>query len=198
MMTAPEPFTELPAARAGVVLADPPWSFRTYSPRGWGKSAHAKYACMSLAEIMALPVAALCARDSVLILWSTQSHLPQALQVMAAWGFAYKSAGAWAKQAAKDPDKWAFGTGFRWRCACEFFLLGTRGHPPQLSRGERNLIVAPVREHSRKPDQMYDLIEASWPGPYVELFATQSRAGWRAWARKAPPLIIPERNANPC
>jgi N6-adenosine-specific RNA methylase IME4 len=193
MATAPEPFAELPAARAGVILADPPWSFITYSPRGWGKSAHAKYACMSLPEIMALPVAALCAKDSVLVLWSTQTHLPQALRVMEAWGFAYKSAGAWAKQARVNHELWHMGTGLRLRCAAEFFLLGTRGKPAQLSHGQRNLIVAPVREHSRKPDETYALIEASWPGPYVELFATQSRPGWRAWARKAPPLIVPPR-----
>lgn len=189
------PFDDLPLHGAGVILADPPWSFATYSPRGWGKSAHAKYACMSLDEIMALPVAMLCAKDCVLVLWTTMTHVEPAHAVMRAWGFEPKSLGAWAKQS-KTGEHWHMGTGFLWRSAAEFIVLGTHGHPAQLSRGRRNLIVAPIREHSRKPDQIYELIEASWPGPYIELFATHARPNWRAWARKAPPLIVPSAHAE--
>jgi N6-adenosine-specific RNA methylase IME4 len=179
-MSVPPPFAGLPLHSAGVVLADPAWSFDTYSPKGWRKSAHAHYSCMDLAEIRAMPVADLAAPDSVLVLWSTQVHLPHAIAVVEDWGFAFKTMGAWAKQTSTGRC-WQFGTGYLLRSAAEFFLIGTRGHPRQLSRSSRNLIVAPVREHSRKPDAMYDLIEATWPGPYVELFARHPRVGWSQW-----------------
>ena len=129
------PFTGLPLHSAGVVLADPAWSFVTYSPKGWRKSAHAHYPCMDLAEIQALPVVDLTALDCVLVLWSTQVHLPHALAVLEAWGFTFKTMGAWAKQS-NTGRCWQFGTGYLLRSAAEFFLIGTRGHPQQLSRSE--------------------------------------------------------------
>jgi N6-adenosine-specific RNA methylase IME4 len=174
------PFDGLPLHQARVVLADPPWYFRTHSEKGWRKSAHAKYQCMASADIATLPVADLCAPDCLLLLWSTAPHLPQALSVLAAWGFVFKTGVAWAKQS-RTGNCWAFGTGYLLRSAAEFFLIGTRGRITQVSRGSRNLIAAPIREHSRKPDEMYALIEATWPGPYVELFATHPREGWRQW-----------------
>jgi N6-adenosine-specific RNA methylase IME4 len=174
------PFAGLPRHTFGVVLADPPWWFTTRSPRGWKKSAHQYYACMPLNEIAALPVSDLCTENAVCVLWTTQVHVQQAYDVLDAWGLPGKTHGAWAKQS-RTGRKWAFGTGYLLRSAAEFFLIGTRGRPRQLSRSSRNLIVAPVREHSRKPDEMYALIEATWPGPYVELFARHHRLGWRQW-----------------
>lgn len=179
-MIPPTFFAALPQHQAGTVLADPPWSFVTYSPKGWHKSAHAKYACMSFEDICALPVASLCAPDCRLVLWTTQTHCPQAYRVMEAWGFTFTTLGAWAKQS-RTAKKWAFGTGYVLRSAAEFFLLGARGRPRQLSRSTRNSIVAPVREHSRKPDAMYELIEQTFPGPYLELFARHRRPGWMQW-----------------
>ena len=82
-------------------------------------------------------------------------------------------------------DKWAFGTGYIFRSAAELFLIGTRGKPAQKVRNERNLIAAPVREHSRKPDAMYTKIEALWDGPYVELFSRSSRPCWHSWGAEA-------------
>jgi N6-adenosine-specific RNA methylase IME4 len=192
------PFGRLLLHSAGVVLADPAWSFVTYSPKGWRKSAHAHYPCMDLKEILALPVATLAAPDCVLALWSTQVHLQHALAVLEGWGFAFKTIGAWAKQS-KSGRCWQFGTGYLLRSAAEFFLIGTRGRPQQLSRSSRNLIVAPVREHSRKPEKMYDLIEATWPGPYVELFARRPRAGWSQWPELTlarPATLQEQRDAN--
>jgi N6-adenosine-specific RNA methylase IME4 len=183
-------FTALPRGHAKVILAYPPWWFSTYSDKGWGKSAHSHYSCMSLDDVKALPVASLAAPDCVLVLWSTQTHLPMALDVLETWGFTYKTAGAWAKLS-KSGTKWPFGTGYILRSAAEFFLIGTRGSPRTRARNKRNLIVAPVREHSRKPDEIYELIEALWPGPYVELFARHRRLGWWSWgdeASPAPPL----------
>lgn len=185
----------LPLHQAGVLLADCPWYFITYSRKGWKKSAHRHYNCMSLEEIMALPVADLCAADCVLVLWTTQTHVPQALRVLEAWGFVFKTTGAWAKQS-KTGEKWQFGPGHILRTAAEFYLVGTRGHPKRQSCSIRNLIVAPVREHSRKPDEMYEHIEALFPGPYVELFARYPRVGWSSWGNQlqaAPTVALAPR-----
>jgi N6-adenosine-specific RNA methylase IME4 len=179
------PFGDLPLHQARVVLADPPWCFATRSPKGWAKSAHAKYTCMSLDDIAALPVADLCAPDCLLILWTTQTHIPQALIVMERWDMPFKTAGSWAKQT-RTGKRWAFGTGYLLRSAAEFFLIGTCGRITQVSHSARNLIEAPVREHSRKPEAMYELIESTWPGPYLELFATHPREGWVSWGGSLP------------
>lgn len=109
--------------------------------------------------------------------------LPQAIDLMAAWGFRFCSAGAWAKQSSTGA-KWAFGTGYAYRSAAEFWLLGTIGKPTYRSRSERNLIVAPVREHSRKPSAMHEQIERLFDGPYCELFGRQQRPGWSVWGNQ--------------
>jgi len=114
----------------------------------------------------------------------TAPMLPDALHLMAAWGFKFKTAGAWLKQS-KSGDKLAFGTGYIWRSAAEFLLVGTVGAPAWKSRSVRNAILAPVREHSRKPDEIYGMIEAMVDGPYLELFARARRPGWHAWGFEA-------------
>ena len=179
-------FDGLPLGHAGALLVDPPWFFTTYSDKGRAKAADQHYACMSLDAIKALPVATLCARDCSLTLWTPQAHAEIAMGVMSAWGFTFKTLGAWAKQS-RTGRCWQFGTGHVLRSAAEFYLVGTRGHPKRQSRGVRNLIVAPVREHSRKPDEIYQQVEALWPGPYVELFARHPRAGWSSWGEELQP-----------
>jgi N6-adenosine-specific RNA methylase IME4 len=175
------PFAPLSRAAYGVITADPPWSFATWSKRGQGKSASQHYAVMGLDDIKALPVADLAAPDCLLLLWATQAQLNQAFAVMRSWGFEFKSSGAWAKQSPTGAS-WAFGTGYLLRSAAEFFLIGTRGRPKPESRSERNLIVAPVREHSRKPDQAYEMLERMFPAKRrAELFARYSRPGWEQW-----------------
>jgi len=166
-----------------VILADPPWAFATFSEKGLGKSPQGHYTCMSLAEIQALPVYTLAADDCACVMWATAPMLPQAIATMAAWGFTYKSAGAWAKRSSTG-EKWAFGTGYCYRSAAEFWLLGTRGHPRAKVRNVRNLIVAPVREHSRKPPEMRAAIEALWDGPYIELFARERAPRWDVWGNQ--------------
>jgi N6-adenosine-specific RNA methylase IME4 len=116
-------------------------------------------------------------------MWATAPMLPQAITTLTAWGFTFKSAGAWAKQSSTGA-KWAFGTGYVYRSAAEFWIYGTRGKPRTLSRSIRNLIVAPVREHSRKPDQMRADIELLLPGPHCELFARESAPGWASWGNE--------------
>lgn len=174
------PFTGLLPRSYGLIYADPPWLYEGYSERGNGKNPARHYACMPLDEIKALPVSDLADPDGcACVMWATAPLLPAAIATLEAWGFAYSSAGAWAKMSARGGM--AFGTGYRYRTAAEFFLLGTRGKPRQTSRSIRNLIIAPTREHSRKPDQMYVDLEAQWPGPRVELFARTRRPGWDSW-----------------
>lgn len=174
------PFGELVPGRYGAILADPPWRFLNHSAKGQKKNPVAHYPCMTIAELTALPVARLAAPDCALVMWATAPLLDRAFDVMRAWGFTFKSAGAWAKQS-RTGEKWTFGTGYVFRSAAEFYLVGTIGKPRVCSRSIRNLIAAPVREHSRKPDQMHNDVEQLYAGPYAELFARARRPGWDAW-----------------
>ncbi len=167
-----------------VILADPPWRFATFSEKGKEKkSAENHYTCMALKEIKELPVSALANKDCVLALWVTAPFLEKGFEVLNAWGFKFKTIGVWAKRSKKDAS-WAFGTGFIYRNAAEFWLIGTRGNPKPKSRSVRNLIVAPIREHSRKPDEMKQNIEALWDGPYLELFARERSPNWDVWGNE--------------
>ena len=174
------PFPNLTPLHYGCILADPPWRFANYSAKGEAKNPVAHYGCMSATDLAALPVGHLAAPDCALIMWATAPLLPDAIELMRVWGFTFKSAGAWAKQSSTG-QKWAFGTGYCFRSAAEFFLLGTIGKPKVRSRSVRNLIVAPVREHSRKPEDQYTMVEALFDGPYCELFSRTNRAGWDSW-----------------
>ena len=191
--SAASPFAELTPFKYGVILADPPWAYAMRSEKGYAKSPEAHYDTMPIDQIKALPVADLAAGDCLLILWSTWPHLVQALEVMAAWGFTYKTGGAWVKRTASG--KTAFGTGYLLRSASEPFLVGTIGNPPIRSRSERNvietvedfpaLIDAERREHSRKPPQMRDMIERLLPDRFaVELFAREAWPGHDVWGNE--------------
>lgn len=134
---------------------------------------------MEQSEIMKLPIFDCLAPNAYVVLWATFPMLPQAMETIHAWGLDYVTGGAWAKQS-KTGEKWAFGTGYVLRSAAEPFLIARKGHPRTRSHSVRNLIAAPIREHSRKPDDMYDLVEQIAEGPYLELFARQitGRPGW--------------------
>jgi N6-adenosine-specific RNA methylase IME4 len=174
-----------PDDRYQVIYADPPWTFSTYSRKGKGRSAEAYYDCMSLEEIKAVPVSKWSAKDCVLFLWTTDPLLDQALQVIRAWGFKYKTvAFHWVKlkrSAARGvyTDRSFFsGLGFWTRSNPELCLLATQGNPHRRKANVQKLIVSPLREHSRKPDEAYERIEALCEGPYLELFARSTREGW--------------------
>ena len=176
------------AGRYGVIYADPPWTFATYSAKGKGRSAEAHYDCLDLDAIKALPVADWAAPDCALLLWTTDPLLPRALEVIAAWGFAYKTVGFYWVKLNRSADPVAFserdfftGLGFWSRANPEPCLLATRGRPRRAAADVAKLIVAPRREHSRKPDAAYERLERLLPGPYLELFARRSRPGWDAW-----------------
>lgn len=178
------PFGDLMPLRYGTIIADCPWRFSNYSAKGEAKNPLAHYSCMSSADLAALPVSQLAAPDCALFMWATAPMLPDAITLMKAWGFTFKSAGSWAKQSSTG-EKWAFGTGYCFRSAAEFFLLGTIGKPKVMSRSVRNLIVSPVREHSRKPDDLHANAQALFAGPYAELFGREQRPGWDVWGNQS-------------
>jgi N6-adenosine-specific RNA methylase IME4 len=171
---------ERPLGGWATLYADPPWRFMNYSAKGEAKNPVAHYPCMTLAELKAMPVAQLAGANSAIFMWATFPMLPEALELMAAWGFEYKTGGAWAKQSSTG-RKLAFGPGYIFRGAAEILLVGTRGHPAWLSRSERNVWLAPIREHSRKPDCVVEMIERLAAAPRLELFARQKRSGWDSW-----------------
>lgn len=174
-------FDPLEQASYGTILADPPWDFRTYSKVGQGKSASQHYPVMGLKDLKQMPVDQLGLKDSVLVMWVTQAQADQGFELMKAWGYQFKSMGAWAKQS-KTGTKWAFGTGYIYRSAAEFYLLGTTGAPKTAARNIRNLIVSPVRRHSEKPDEMHEQLERMYPDePRCELFARARREKWSSW-----------------
>ena len=178
----PWPFEPLRHFSYQVIYADPAWPFENYSTKGEGRNPNRHYDTLSIEQIKALPVGHLAAENAALFLWVTDPLLDQAIEVMKAWGFRYVTvAFTWAKRSKKDTG-WHMGTGYYTRANAETCLLGMNGRMGlPKSRGVRQLVVEPVREHSRKPDRIYSDIERLFDGPYVELFARTRRPGWDAW-----------------
>lgn len=172
----------LPEARFGVIYADPEWQFEPYSTEtGMDRAADNHYPTSTIEAIKARDVGSLAAGDCVLFLWATVPMLPQALEVMAAWGFTYKSNFDWRKDRR--------GTGYWNRNRHEHLLIGTRGNIPAPAMGEQfdSSIEAPVGAHSAKPEIFYEIIEAYFPSlPKIELNARQARSGWVRWGYEAP------------
>jgi N6-adenosine-specific RNA methylase IME4 len=187
-----DPASSLLAAANGrrfkTIMADPPWRFQNST----GKVAPEhkrlnRYGTMTLEDIQALPLGGVAAETSHLYLWVPNALLPEGLAVMQAWGFAYKSNVVWHK-IRKDGGSDGRGVGFYFRNVTEIILFGVRGKnartlPP--GRSQVNMIQTRKREHSRKPDEQYELIEACSPGPYLELFGRGVRKGWTTWGAQA-------------
>jgi N6-adenosine-specific RNA methylase IME4 len=176
------------------VLADPPWRFLNRT----GKVAPehkrlSRYETMSTEDICELPVKALTASPSHLYLWVPNALLPEGLKVMQAWGFNYKANIVWHK-VRKDGGSDGRGVGFYFRNVTEILLFGTRGKNARTlgpGRSQVNMIQTRKREHSRKPDEQYELIESCSPGPYLELFARGTRPGWTYWGNQADDSYAP-------
>src|SRR5947199_4581277 len=165
------------------ILADPPWQFMNRT----GKMAPEhkrllRYSTMELEEILELPVPALAAARCHLYLWVPNALLAEGLQAMRRWGFIYKTNIVWHK-IRKDGGPDGRGVGFYFRNVTELVLFGIRGKVRTLAPGRRqvNIIRRQKREHSRKPDELYPIIEECSPGPFLELFARHQRAGWTQW-----------------
>ena len=173
----------------GAVLIDPPWSFKTYSEKGKGRSAEQHYGCMTTKELYELEIPA--ADNCALFMWTTDPMLPLALDIMQAWNFAYKTvAFTWVKQN-RDGSPFT-GMGYWTRANPEMCLLGTRGKPRRIHKDVRQLITAPRREHSRKPDEIYERIERLVGGPYLEMFARQRRPGWSVYGNETDKFEVTE------
>jgi N6-adenosine-specific RNA methylase IME4 len=174
--------------RFGTILADPPWQFANRT----GKIAPehnrlSRYGTMTLDEITRLPVSDFAEPTAHLYLWCPNALLPEGLAVMKAWGFNYKSNIVWHK-VRKDGGSDGRGVGFYFRNVTELILFGVRGKNARtLAPGRRqvNLLGTRKREHSRKPDEQYEIIEACSPGPFVELFARGTRKRWTSWGNQA-------------
>ena len=174
--------------RFRTVLADPPWRFQNST----GKIAPehrrlSRYSTMTIREIEALPVAEVSDDTAHLYLWVPNALLPEGIAVLRAWGFAYKSNIVWHK-IRKDGGSDGRGVGFYFRNVTEIILFGVRGKhartlPP--GRSQVNMLQTRKREHSRKPDEQYALIEACSPGPYLEMFGRGLRKGWTTWGDQA-------------
>jgi len=177
------------------ILADPPWQFQNRT----GKMAPEhkrlnRYATMCLEDIKALPVAEVADDVCHLYLWVPNALLPEGLEVMKAWGFQYKSNIVWEK-VRKDGEPDGRGVGFYFRNVTELILFGIRGSNARTlapARSQVNLLRTQKREHSRKPDEIYDIIEQCSSGPYLELFARGKREGWILWGNEANVDYIPD------
>lgn len=168
----------------GVIYADPPWSYTDKCNSGNRGAGH-KYQTMTDAELAALPVGSIAADDCALFMWATFPRLGAAIQLMADWGFTYKTcAFVWVKKS--EAWKLAWGMGNWTRANAEIVLLGIKGKPKRIACGVHQIIEAPRREHSRKPDEARDrIVELMGDVPRIELFARQSAPGWESWGNES-------------
>jgi len=206
----------LPSGKFGCILADPPWHFRARTALQVGnwtsrRDAEKHYPVMSLEDIKALPVADAAAKDAHLFIWTTGPCLRQTFEVMEAWGFRYSAvAFTWvklkrsfdARQLRVLPTLESdlhVGLGLTTRKNAEFCLLGRRGNARRNAKDVREIILSPVREHSRKPDEAVTRIERYCDGPYLELFARTERPGWTSWGNETGKfsLMAEEEAAEP-
>src|SRR3954451_20060183 len=179
--------------RFSTILADPPWRFINRT----GKMAPehrrlSRYGTLTVDEIAALPVGQAAPDRAHLYLWVPNALLPEGLRVMEAWGFRYKSNIVWHK-VRKDGGSDGRGVGFYFRNVTELVLFGVRGGLRTLApaRSQVNLLGTRKREHSRKPDELYPIIERCSPGPYLELFARYPRDDWDVWGNESAEHVVP-------
>jgi N6-adenosine-specific RNA methylase IME4 len=180
--------TSLQGKRFSTVLADPPWQFQNRT----GKMAPEhkrlnRYPTMNLSEIMALPISEFVAESAHLYLWVPNALLPDGIKVIQAWGFTYKTNLIWYKTR-KDGGPDRRGVGFYFRNVTEVLLFATKGKNVRTlkpGRTQPNILISTKREHSRKPDEQYTVIESCSWGPYLELFARGTRSGWTTWGNQA-------------
>ena len=205
-----------PKKKFKLIYADPPWSFKNYSIKGEPRNPKAHYDVMNLDDIKNLPVNTIADDDCILLLWAIDPLLDKALEVIDSWGFKFKTVGFyWAKLNTtaniKNMDEKSFftGLGYWTRANPEQCLLATKGKPKRNSKAVKRFIVSHRREHSRKPDEIYQRIETLADGPYLELFSRSKRKGWKSWGneketfskgsvntRKRPSKWIEEKNID--
>lgn len=163
-----------------IIYADPPWSYKVWSNKGKGRSAESHYNTMNASDIQSMPIKGISEKDSVLLLWVIYPCLEEGLELIKHWGFKYKTcAFSWVKMN-KSQNTPFVGMGYYTRANNEICLLATKGKPLQrLSKSVKQVLLSPIREHSRKPDEIRDRIVALFGDlPRIELFARQSAEGW--------------------
>lgn len=180
-----------PAAGFDLIMVDPPWRFATRSKKGiTAKGAGGQYRTLTVEQIKALPIGDLAAQDCLLWLWATNPLLPVSFEIARAWGFTFKTAGHWAKVTRNG--HLGFGTGYILRCAGEPFIIATRGRPV-TTRSVRSVIMGPVRQHSRKPDEAFHAAERLMPAARrIEVFSRERRAQWATWGDEDGKFGAPE------
>ena len=173
-----------------IIYADPPWQYARSKVQG---AAEKHYRTMSVDDICKLPIAEICCKDCILFMWATFPQLREALQVIKAWGFDYKSvAFVWLKQN-KSGIGWFYGLGFWTRGNAEICLLATKGQPKRKSAKVHQFIISPLRGHSQKPDEARDkIVELVGDLPRVELFARKKAEGWDTWGNEVECDIVLE------
>lgn len=194
-------FANIEKGKYAAILADPPWHFRARTALQVGnwtsrRDAEKHYAVMGIEDICAMPVKDLAAKDAHLFIWTTGPCLQQTFDVIKAWGFRYSGvAFTWVKlKRSHNPRQLRIlptaesdlhvGLGLTTRKNAEFCLLARRGNARREAKNIREIIMAPVREHSRKPDEVYDRVQRYCVGPYLELFSRQQRPGWTCWGNE--------------
>ncbi|HEY8136239.1 MAG TPA: MT-A70 family methyltransferase [Methylocystis sp.] len=186
------PFGDLHPHSYGLILADPPWRFETFSERGNAKGV--PYQTMTKSELMRLPVHKLAAPNCALVMWFTPEQIAFAVDLVKRWGFEPKTMGFWGKLT-RTGNARHFGKGHWWREAGEPYLAGSIGRPKICSHSERNYIEAPIRESSRKPDELHEQLERMFPRVRkLELFSRCQRPGWDHWGNQVD-FFAPEESA---
>ena len=183
---------EFPNKKYNIIYADPPWTFKTYSDKGKGRSAENHYPCMNIDDIYKLPVQDIADEDCILMMWVTYPLLKEGIKTMEEWGFTYKTcAFSWIKKN-KNADIFSdgglfWGLGYWTRSNNEICLLGTKGKPKRHSRGVHQVVMSKIQRHSQKPDIVKDrIVELCGDVPRIELFARQATKGWDVWGNEAP------------
>jgi N6-adenosine-specific RNA methylase IME4 len=183
-----------------VIYADPPWTYHAWSDKGNGRSAENHYPTMSIEDIRALPVAELAAKDCALFMWVTFPTLREAMTVLDAWGFTYKTvAFVWIKENRQTPSLF-WGLGYWTRSNAEICVLATKGSPKRLSASVHQVILSRIEQHSKKPDETRDrIVQLMGDVTRVELFARQAAPGWDVWGNEitCTPTLTTWQPCNP-
>lgn len=168
-----------------IILADPAWSYDVWSKKGIGRNAENHYPTMSIEDICALPIADITAKNSTLFLWVTFPKLQEIFRVIEAWGYKFRTvAFVWVKRN-KKVNSWFMGLGYWTRANAEICLLATKGKPKRISKSIRQIIDAPIEQHSKKPDETRQrIVELMGDLPRIELFARQKVDGWDSWGNE--------------
>lgn len=205
------PFKGLGYKRYRAILCDPPWKYMVRSDKGMGRSPDRHYKTMTLAELKALPVRDLCDKNCILFMWVIDTHVDQALELAKAWGFKYKTVGFYWAKTNQDGKTFFQGTG-HWTRAnpehvyeCYFgeteqeverCFLATTGAPKRVGKNVPRFMSSPRREHSRKPDEIWNRIERLVDGPYLEMFGRQQHGDWTIMGDEAnkfnDPIMYPD------